>query len=167
MYKLHKWTRIESSWTKTQLHWKDPDRVEQWNLSSGYTQGGILSVEKALGIWAALGSEHTAVQRYVWEMCFSKVHFWNVCFFKVYFSKVWRSSECKDQDRVEKWNGSRSESSCCHLDIVFKMINIMLEKINEENEKCMCLCKPCKSPDNVLKVLDTINDEVGQCVHIC
>ena len=33
--------------------------------------------------------------------------------------------------------------------------------------KCMCLCKPCKSPDNVLKVLDKINDEVGQCVHVC
>ena len=120
--RMYKWTRIESSWTKTQLHWKDPDRVEQWNLSSGYTQGGILSVEKALGIWVESSSEHTAAQRYVWEMCFSKVHFWNVCFFKVYFSKVWRSSECKDQDRVEKWNGSRSESSCCHFDTVFKSV---------------------------------------------
>ena len=85
--RMYKWTRIESSWTKTQLHWKDPDRVEQWNLSSGYTQGGILSVEKALGIWAALGSEHTAVQRYVWEMCFSKVHFWTCVSSKCIFQK--------------------------------------------------------------------------------
>ena len=50
------------------------------------------------------------------------------------------------------------------------MINIMLEEINEENEKCMCLCKPCKpckSPDNVSKVLDKINDEGEEWVYVC
>ena len=47
------------------------------------------------------------------------------------------------------------------------MINIMFEDINEGNEKCMCLCKPCKSPDNVLKVLDKINEEGEECVHVC